>query len=81
MGNAKDRETKLAALKARIVPVAKSADLLAVARELEAIGTELASEERPERPASEDLWPRDLNGSPERTGTDWGPDPAEDVHG
>jgi hypothetical protein len=81
VGNAKDRETKLAALKARIVPVANSADLLAVARELEAIGTELASEERPERPASEDAWPRDLNESPERTATDWGKDPEGDVHG
>ena len=81
MGNAKDRETKLAALKARIVPVAKSADLLAVARELEAIGTELASEERPERPASEDVWPRDLNDGAERPATEWGKDPAEDVHG
>ena len=81
MGDAKDRETKLAALKARIVPVAKSADLLAVARELEAIGTELAGEERPERPAGDDLWPRDLNESPKRTATDWGNDPGEDVHG
>ena len=81
MRNTKDRETKLAALKARIVPVAQSADLLAVARELEAIGTDLASEERPERPACEDAWPRDLNGSPERATTEWGNDPAEDVHG
>jgi len=81
VGNANNRETKLAALKARIVPVAKSVDLLAVARELEAIGTELASEERPERPASEDAWPRDLNEGAERSATEWGKDPAEDVHG
>jgi hypothetical protein len=81
VGNAKDRETKLAALKARIVPVAKSVDLLAVARELEAIGTELAGEERPERPASEAAWPRDLNERAERPAAEWGKDPTEDVHG
>jgi hypothetical protein len=81
VGNANNRETKLAALKARIVPVAKSADLLAVARELEAIGTELAGEERPERPAGEDAWPRDLNEGPQRTAAEWGNDPDGDVHG
>ena len=81
MGDAKDRETKLAALKARIVPVAKSADLLAVARELEAIGTELASEERPNGPAGEEVWPRDLNDTPERAATEWGKDPGGDVDG
>lgn len=81
MADSTDRKTKLAALKERIVPVAKSADLLAVARELEAIGQELAREERPERPTSEVTWPRNMNESPEGTSPDWGKDPEEGVHG
>jgi hypothetical protein len=76
-----DRKTKLAALKERIAPVAKSEDLLAVARELEAIGQELAREERPRAPASAVAWPRDMNESPDRSAPEWGTDPAEDVRG
>jgi len=76
-----DRKTKLAALRERIVSVTKAADLLAVARELEGIATELALEERSQRPTSSDAWPRDMNERPERPGIDWGKDPAEDVHG
>jgi hypothetical protein len=87
-----DRKTKLAALRERLVPVAKSADLLAVARELEAIGQELASEEgsprpkrpetteRPQRPTSVS-WPRDMNEGAESPPPGWGRDPAEDVRG
>jgi hypothetical protein len=76
-----DRKTKLAALRERIVPVAKSDDLLAVARELEALGQDLAREERPQRPTSGHAWPRDMNESAERTAANWGKDPGEDVHG
>ncbi len=87
MEGSADRKTKLAALRDRLVSVTKSADLLAVARELEAIGQELAREERPERPQRPErstsgfAWPRDMNESPERTSTDWGHDPAEDARG
>jgi hypothetical protein len=87
-----DRKTKLAALRERIVHVAKSDDLLAVARELEAIGQELASDEGSERPTRPETterpqrstsvtWPRDMNESPEKTSPGWGHDPAEDVRG
>ncbi len=81
MEGSADRKTKLAALRERLVSVTKSEDLLAVARELEAIGQELAHEERPERPTSGFTWPRDMNESPEGTSPDWGHDPAEDARG
>ncbi len=92
MADGADRKTKLAALRERIVPVAKSDDLLAVARELEAIGRELAGEERSPRPPRPETterpprptsvaWPRDMNESAESTSPGWGHDPAEDVRG
>ena len=92
MADGADRKTKLAALRERIVAVAKSDDLLAVARELEAIGQELAGEERSQRPPRPETterpprptsvtWPRDMNESPERTSPAWGNDPAEGARG
>jgi hypothetical protein len=76
-----DRKTKLAALKERIAPVAKSEDLLAIARELEAIGQEPAREERSPKPTGAVTWPRDMNESPEGTSPGWGKDPGEGTHG
>ncbi len=92
MADGADRKTKLAALRDRIAPVAKSDEILAVARELEAIGQELASQEsqrpkrpetneRPKRATSASSWPRDMNESAESTSPAWGHDPAEDVRG
>lgn len=95
MEGSADRKTKLAALRERLVPVAKSDDLLAVARELEALGQELVTEEgseRPKRPTTNERpkkptgasWPRDMNESAESaesTSPAWGHDPAEDVRG
>lgn len=83
MGDTKDRQTKLAALRERIVPAAKPAELVAVARELEALGEELARDERTAAGTSDPItWPRDLNESPERPASEWGSDPgAEDANG
>ena len=83
MADSTDRKTNLAALRERIVPVAKSDDLLGIAHELDAIGQELAREEKPEGQASRPvIWPRDMNVGSERTAPEWGHDPAaQDAHG
>ena len=74
MGEAAEAaKAKIEALKKRLVPTATSAELLAVAGELEAIGGELARDES--AGAAPAAWPRDMN----ETGAskDWGTDPDE----
>ena len=72
MGEAADAaKAKIEALKKRLLPVAKAADLLAVARELESIGTELAREEA--AAAGPSPWPRDMNEG--QGAKEWGTDP------
>jgi hypothetical protein len=77
VGNPADTKMKLEAIKGRLVSVTKAADLLAVARELEALGAALA---RDEVAAAGALWPRDMNQSAERP-SEWGKDPKEDARG
>ncbi len=77
MGDSTDTKTKLDALKERLVPLAKAADLLAVARELEALGATLAHEEACARNA---VWPRDMNEPTDRP-SEWGKDPEEGARG
>ena len=60
---------KIAALAGRLTSVTKSADLLAVSREIEALGRELA---QTEAHPSEFVWPRDLNGG--EPSKEWGGD-------
>ena len=60
MGEAAEAaKAKIEALKKRLVPTATSAELLAVAGELEAIGDELARDDSPGAPPP--AWPRDMN--------------------
>ncbi len=67
---------KLEALKKRIEPSAKAADLLEVARELGEIGAAMA---RAESTSSAASWPRDMN---EREhDTSWGKDPDGGARG
>jgi hypothetical protein len=51
-------KAKIEALSGRLASIRKAADLLAVAREIEALGAELA---RQEARGVEFVWPRDLN--------------------
>ena len=64
-------KAKIEALKKRLLPVAKAADLLAVARELEALGSALAREEA--AVAAAPAWPRDMNEG--QGAKEWGTDP------
>jgi hypothetical protein len=64
-------KAKIEALKNRLLPVTKAADLLAVARELEALGSVLAREEA--TAAAAPAWPRDMNEG--QGGKEWGTDP------
>ena len=77
MADNRDSKTKLDALKQRLVPLAKAADLLAVARELEVLGAELAREEAG---AGSAAWPRDMNESAERP-NEWGKDSKDGARG
>jgi hypothetical protein len=73
-----DTKTKLDALKERLVPLAKAADLLAVARELEVLGATLAREEAGACNAA--AWPRDMNEPTDRP-SEWGKDSKEGARG
>jgi hypothetical protein len=77
VGNPADTKTRLEAIKGRLVSVAKAADLLAVVRDLQALGAELA---RDEAAAAGAAWPRDMNEGADRTAA-WGKDSKEDARG
>jgi len=72
-------KAKIAALRGRLVSVAKAADLLAMAEELKVLGAELAREEAAASGARF-TWPGDVN-APTGATTRWGKDAAEDPHG
>jgi hypothetical protein len=65
-------KAKIEALSGRLASITKAADLLTVAREIEALGTELAREAGG---GAEFSWPRDLNDETP-TPTEWGKDAA-----
>jgi hypothetical protein len=67
-------KAKIEALKKRLVPTATSAELLAVAGELEAIGGELARDAS--AGAAPAAWPRDMNEA--GPAKEWGTDPDEE---
>ena len=71
-------KAKIDALKKRIEPEAKTGDLVAIARELEDLGGELAREES--REVAGAVWPRDMNEPPVRA-KEWGEDPREEPSG
>ena len=73
---------KIASLKGRLVSVTKAADLLAVAEELKALGSELAREESAASGAGSKtpgkfVWPQDLNEVSTAT-KEWGKDGLDD---
>jgi hypothetical protein len=63
-------KAKIEALSGRLVSITKAVDLITVAREIEALGTELA---RAEAGGTEFTWPRDLNDAT-ATPKEWGKD-------
>jgi hypothetical protein len=67
-------KAKIGTISGRLASITKAADLLAVAREIEALGTELA---RAEARGDEFVWPRDMNEG--GTAKEWGKDSVEDT--
>ena len=65
-------KAKIEAISGRLASITKAADLLAVAREIEALGAEVA---RAEARGDEFVWPRDLNDG--GTAKEWGKDSVE----
>ena len=65
-------KAKIGAISGRFASITKAADLLAVAREIEALGAELA---RAEARGDAFVWPRDLNDG--GTAKEWGKDSVE----
>lgn len=75
MGEAAEAaKAKVETLKKRLVPTATSAELLAVAEELAALGEEVGRDAA--RPAAASVWPRDMNES--GGAKEWGTDPGEE---
>jgi len=70
--SASGAKAKIEALSGRLASITKAVDLITVAREIEALGTELA---RAEAGGADFTWPRDLNDETP-TPTEWGKDAA-----
>jgi hypothetical protein len=69
VSEASGAKTKIVALSGRLASITKASDLLGIAREIEALGAEVAREEAR---GGDFVWPRDLNdGEPPK---EWGKD-------